>query len=177
MTAQRSRASLQTFHALQASDLAAALNDALKKVRIAPGDYTPELTEPQGPSTVAGVQAMQHLRLVSAQPGLPTLLVGHANRTDGKAELRTFEYIDAIHRERFRQPLNLDREQYDQFLNLAKMVLGALHLQTTVVGPPPDLAADELPLPNKRAVWKPAIAAVAALVVLALSAWELLGRP
>ena len=41
-----------------------------KKVRIAPGDYAPDLMAPQGPSTAGGVQAMQHLRLVPG-PDVP----------------------------------------------------------------------------------------------------------
>jgi hypothetical protein len=176
MTAQRGRASLQTFHALQASDLAAALNEALQKVRIPPGDYVPELTAPQGPSTAAGVQAMQHLRLVPGQPGQPTLVVGHANRTEGKAELRTFEYIDAVHRERFHRPLVLDREQYDQFLGLAKLVLGALHLETSVIGPPANLAADSPEPSQQRRPWTATIAVVMVFLVLAIAVWSLLGR-
>ena len=166
MIAQRSRASLQTFHALQASDLAAALNEALQKVRITPGDYVPELTTQQGPSTAAGVQAMQHLRLVPGQPGQATLVVGHANRAEGKAELRTFEYMDAIHRERFHRPLLLDREQYDQFLGLAKLVLGALHLETSITGPPANLATDALQPSEERRPWRTAIGAVTVLLVL-----------
>jgi hypothetical protein len=149
--------------------LAAALNEALKKVRIAPGDYVPELTAPEGPSTAAGVQAMQHLRLVPGQPGQPTLVVGHANRAEGKAELRTFEYIDAIHRERFHSPLILDRHQYDEFLGLAKLVLGALHLQTTVTGPPIDLSTDVPQLPENPGSRRTTIAVVIVLFALAMA--------
>jgi hypothetical protein len=145
MRAQPFRASLQTQHALQASELAAAINDALKKARIGPGDYAPELTAPQGPSTAGGVQAMQHLRLVPGQAGQPTLVVGHANQTEKTAELRTYEYVDAVHQQRFHRPLALDRRAYDDLLGLAKQLFGALGLQTTVVGPPPDLGTDRRP--------------------------------
>jgi hypothetical protein len=138
------RAALQTFHALQATDLASAFNDALRRLRIQPGDYAAELTAPEGPSTAGGVQAMQHLRLVSSQQGAPTLVVGHANHAEGRAELRTFEHLDAVHRQRFRRPLTIDRTQYDDFLRFAKQLLDALHLTTAVVGPPPDLVALEL---------------------------------
>src|ERR1019366_5773438 len=137
------RAALQTFHALQASELATAFNDALKRVCIQPGDYTAELTAPAGPSTAGGVQAMQHLRLVSSQPGTPTLVVGHANHAEGRAELRTFEHLDAVHRQRFRRPLTIDRTQYDDFVRLAKQLLDALHLQTILTGPPLDLEMDD----------------------------------
>src|SRR5208283_1353263 len=96
MKPRGARTSLQTFHAIQASDLAAAMNEALRKIRIAPGDYAPELMSPQGPSTAGGVQAMQHLRLVPGQAGKPTIVVGYANHAEGKAELRTYDYVGAV---------------------------------------------------------------------------------
>jgi hypothetical protein len=135
----KSRASLQTFHALQSSDMANAFNEALKKVRLQPGDYAPELTAPEGPSTGGGVLANQRLRLVSSQPGMPTLVVGSANHAEKHAELRTFEHLDAVHMKRFRRPLVIDRGQYEDFLRLAKPLLDALQLKTTLVGPPLDL--------------------------------------
>ncbi|HEX3772157.1 MAG TPA: hypothetical protein VHV30_14875 [Polyangiaceae bacterium] len=132
------RAALQTFHALQASDMASAFNDALKKVRLQPGDYAPELTTPEGQSTGGGVLANQRLRLVSSQ-GLPALVVGAANHAEKRAELRTFEHLDAVHVKRFRRPVAIDRTQYEDFLRLAKQLLDALQLRTTLVGPPTDL--------------------------------------
>jgi hypothetical protein len=139
MASDGKRASLQTFHALQATDLAAAINDALKKVRVGPGDYRVELTVPEGPSTSGGVQAMQHVRLVppaGSGPPPPTLVVGHANHSAGNAELRTFDHVDAIHRRRFGRPLAIDRTEYGDFIALARQLFVALHLETTVVGPP-----------------------------------------
>jgi hypothetical protein len=179
MTAERPRANLQTYHALQASDLAAAMNDAFRKVRIAPGDYSPELTAPEGPSTAGGVQAMQHLRLVPAETGLPTLVMGHANHAEGKAELRTYEYLDAIHRERFRRPLALERPAYDSFLAFAQQIFGALHLQTTVVGPPADPASVAPPgAPGGLGLTRTAVAAIAvgAIALAAIAAWVMWGR-
>ena len=155
------------------------MNDAFKKVRIAPGDYSPELTAPEGPSTAGGVQAMQHLRLVPGEAGLPTLVMGHANHTEGKAELRNYECLDAIHRERFRRPLSLERPAYDSFLAFAQQIFGALHLQTTVVGPPANPASVAPPaatggLGQSRTT----IAAIAAAALaLALAAtWIMWGR-
>jgi hypothetical protein len=171
------RASLQTYHAIQASDLAAAMNEALKKVRIAPGDYAPDLMAPQGPSTSGGVQAMQHLRLVPGQPGQPALVVGHANHAEGKAELRTYEYVDALYRQRFHRPLALDRAAYDAFLAFAEQLFRALHLQTTVVGPPVDPTADMAPMPDEHGLSKATVVVVAVvLVALAAGTWAMLGR-
>ena len=159
------RAPLQTFHALQATDLASACNDALKRMRIEPGNYALEMTVPEGPSTAGGVQALQHLRLVPGAPGFPTLVVGHANHADGRAELRTYDHVDAIHRTRFKRPLGLDRVRYDECLTLARHVLEALHLQTVVVGPPADVG--EPPESGPRARQGPAATAAGIVVVLA----------
>ena len=175
MNTRGGRAALQTYHAIQATDLAAAMNEALKKVRIAPGDYAPDLMAPQGPSTAGGVQAMQHLRLVPAQPDQPTLVVGHANHAEGKAELRTYEYVDALHRQRFDRPLALDRAAYDAFLDFAKQLFVALHLETTVVGPPVDLA-EAAPTPGSRRLTAMAIVGVVAVVLATLAAWAMLRR-
>src|SRR5579883_1165474 len=139
MAVKPNRAALQTFHALKASDLAAAMNEAMKKVRVGPGDYSPELTSPDGPSTGGGIQAMQHLRLISAQPGQPAIVVGHANHAAGTAELRTYEHVDAINRQRFQRDLGLDRRQYEDFLAFARQLFESLHLRTTVAGPPSEL--------------------------------------
>ncbi len=177
MKPRGSRASLQTFHAIQASDLAAAMNEALKKFRIAPGDYAPELMDPQGPSTAGGVQAMQHLRLVAGEAGKPTIVVGYANHAEGKAELRTYDYVGAAYHQRYRRALELDRAGYDAFLDFAKQVLSALHLETTVVGPPADLGND-VPAPQRRGVSKAASGAlmVALLAALLLGAWVMFVR-
>ncbi len=166
------RAALQTYHAIQASDLAAAFNDALKRVRIMPGDYVPQLTEPAGPSTAGGVQAMQHIRLVPSQPGQPTLVVGHANQPEQRAELRTYEYLESVHQQRFRQELALDRGQYEDFVRLAKQILEALHLRTTVAAPPLDLTAP----PSGASKWVLACGFAIVLVLVGLGLWRVLGR-
>jgi hypothetical protein len=170
--ATKPRAALQTFHALKASDLAAAFNDALRRLRLHPGDYGAELTKPEGPSTAGGVQAMQHVRLVPRQAGLPTLVAGHANFSEERAELRTFEHLDAVHRQRFRKPLALDRGQYEEFLRLAKQILEVLHLKTAITGTPLDLADDEAP-PSRGKSWVVALVVVVALAGLGAALWKM----
>ncbi len=162
------RAALQTFHAIQASDLATAFNEALKKMRIAPGDYGVELTAPEGPSTAGGVQALQHVRLVSRTPGIPTIVIGHANHAEGHAELRTYEHIDAIYRERFHRPLALDRGQYEQALALAKQMLEVLRLRTALVGSPVQPVDDSEPPPFRPRVSKAVVASAIGVFVLLL---------
>jgi hypothetical protein len=179
MAADGKRANLQTFHALQATDLANAMNEAFQKIRVPPGDYRPELTAPDGPSTAGGVQAMQHLRLVAGDPTLPALVVGHANHAEGKAELRTYDHVDAIHQERFGRPLALDRPAYDAFIGFARQVFTALHLQTTFVGPPEPVAPAPLPMstvrrPTQKAMTLAVVVAVG--MALAIGAIVMYGR-
>jgi hypothetical protein len=172
------RASLQTLHAVQASDLAAAMNEALQKVRISPGEYAPELMAPQGPSTAGGVQAMQHLRLVAGQAGLPTHMVGYANHAEGKAELRTYDYVSAVYRQRYHGKLDLDRAAYEAFVAFAKQLFTALHLRTSIVGPPADLTEESPASPERRGAGTASV--VVLLVVLlaacAFGAWTLFAR-
>lgn len=159
---------LQTQHAIEACDLAAAFNEALNKLRIAPGDYAVELTAPVGPSTAGGVQAMQHLRLVPRLPGHPTLVAGHANHAEGKAELRTYDHLDAVHRQRFKKPLALDAPQYDEFFSLAKQVFTMMRLEVTVVGPEGFVAEAGVAHEHERSTLR--LAGIVALLVLLLMA-------
>jgi len=171
------KAALQTYHALQASELAAAVNEALKKFRLAPGEYAAELTEPEGPSTAGGVQAMQHMRLVPRLAGHPTLLVGHANQADKNAELRTYDHLDAVHRQRFKRPLALDRAQYDDFVTLAKGLLEALHFRTVIVGPPADLPEEEAARPvggGPRGAFVGGV--IVAIALVAVGIWMAVAR-
>ena len=85
---------LRTRFAIEANDLADALNAALGTIRLRPLGYKAELTRPEGISTGGGVASMQHLRLVPSVEGKRILVVGHANRADKSAELRSYDHID-----------------------------------------------------------------------------------
>jgi hypothetical protein len=127
---------LKTQFAIQADDLASSMNASMKRMRIAPADYVPELTAPEGVSTGGGKLAMQRLRLVPQRPGFPVLVVGSANMAEGTAELRSFAHADALHRQQFKKPVALDRAQYDQFIEVANGFMIVLRLRTTIAGPP-----------------------------------------
>jgi hypothetical protein len=153
-----------------------ACNDALKKVRLEPGGYGVQMTAPEGPSTAGGIRAMQHLKLVPSATGYSTLVIGHANHAEGRAELRTYEHLDAIHRRRFKRPLVLDRARYEECLTLAKHVLDALHLETNITGPPADLADEPVsgPYNRRRSLMAVAITIAVALAAAGLAIWALL---
>ena len=58
------------------------------------GGYKVELTAPEGQSTGGGVQARQHITLVSPADG-HTVVVGACNNFEKTAELRTYDHVSA----------------------------------------------------------------------------------
>ena len=132
-------------------------------MRLPPGEYVPELTAPEGVSTGGGVQALQRLRLVPQRSGFPTLVAGSANQKEGLAELRSWDHLDAIHRQRFKKPLPLDRASYDAFLELSKSFLDVLHLKTVIVGPSPSLVPAK-PLPDDEGTGSSSTAIVVGVI-------------
>lgn len=131
---------LQTQFSVQASDLAASFRSTVGRMRVGPYGYAPDMTEPEGPSTGGGVQALQHLRLAPPQPNMPALVVGHVNQREMRAELRTLHYVDTVCRERFKQGAPLDPAQYAQFVQAAQSFLGAFGMRVSMASPPADLA-------------------------------------
>jgi hypothetical protein len=130
---------LQTQFSVQATGLAESFRGTVGRMRVGPHGYVPDLTAPEGPSTGGGVQAMQHVRLVPPEATLPTLVVGHANQRDGDAELRTWEHVDAICRDRFKQGAPIDASQYELFLQSAQGFLSACGLRVRFAATPQDL--------------------------------------
>jgi hypothetical protein len=132
---------LQTQFSVKATDLAQSFRSTVGRFRVGPYAYAPDMTAPEGPSTGGGVQSLQHIRLLPPQANMPTLVVGHANQRDRQAELRTFEHVDAICRERFKQGAPLDPGQYEGFLQSAQDFLAACGMRVALVGPPADLSS------------------------------------
>jgi hypothetical protein len=137
------------------------------------------MTSPDGPSTGGGVQSMQHVRLVPPQPNMPTLVVGHANQREGAAQLRTWDHVDAICRERFHQGAPLDPAHYAQFLQSAQGFLAACGLRVAMAGPPADLtlrgvsAADLTPPKSHAGLIVGILAGVGLAGLLAAVVWVL----
>jgi hypothetical protein len=68
--------------------------------------------------------------------GFPTLVVGTANQSEGTVELRTFDHVDALHRQRWKRGVALDRVQYDTFVGMAQNFLGVMRVRVSIAGPP-----------------------------------------
>ncbi|MDB4994746.1 MAG: hypothetical protein JWM74_2178 [Myxococcaceae bacterium] len=126
----------QTTNASMATLVAATLNTPLKKMRLQPGDYVPELTTPDEVSTGDGVRAQQRLRLVPQRDAHPTLVFGSVNMKDKTAELRSFLYIDTAHRKRFKKSVPLSRDEYGALLLQLEILLRAISVKAAIVDTP-----------------------------------------
>jgi hypothetical protein len=134
------RRKLQTQFSVQATDLAESFRSTVGKLQVGPYGYAPDLTAPEGPSTGGGIQALQHLRLVPAKPNMPTIVVGHVNQRDGVAELRTYDHVDAICRERFRQGAPFEAGHYEQLVQSIQGFLSSCGLTVAFARLPRELA-------------------------------------
>ena len=173
---------LRTRFAVRALDFAETFNAGLGALSLQPGAYQPQLTTPDGPSTGGGVQAVQHVRLIAARQGFPAILVGSANQRSGTAELRSYEYIEAVHRQRWQRPVPLDRSDYEDFLHAAKNFFESNQLLVTIAGPegarPRRLEADAAPSPAAASGSSAIVTGVVVgLVIGGLAIWLMLRRP
>ena len=109
-----------------------------------PMRFQVELAAPDGPSTGGGVQSVQHIKLV-ADDGGTTLVAGWADQSAGRCELRTIEYLDAQHRQRFRRSAlkappapseRLDRKHYQQLIERLRTFFGERDLVVSIVNAP-----------------------------------------
>ncbi|MBI4699697.1 MAG: zinc ribbon domain-containing protein, partial [Deltaproteobacteria bacterium] len=80
-----------------------------------------EAVAPPGPSTGGGKQALQHLSLIAPSGG--RLAIGQVRWTDNAASLRTHAVVDAMHRQRFGQPLPVAEAIYAAFLDRISLFL------------------------------------------------------
>ncbi len=134
---------------MQALDFSGAFRSVVGHLRLPPGAYVPDLMEPEGLSTSGGKQALQRIRLVPSNDGYPTLVVGGANVKSGRAQLRSYDYVDAAHRQHFGKAAPLDRKAYNEFLELVKNYFAIARLEVTVEESPTP-AAEEPSAPPSR---------------------------
>lgn len=170
---------LRTRFAVRALDFAETFNAGLGALELQPAAYQPQLTAPVGNSTGGGVQAVQHVRLISQRQGVKPILVGSTNQRSGTAELRSYEYLDAVHRERWKRPVPLDRGDYEDFLQAAKNFFEANQLLVTIAEPSDALvrgAQSDAPAGDASSRLVILIGVVTGLVVAAVAIWVLVRR-
>jgi len=130
---------LRTQVANQAASLAETVTDGFEGFHMGAGDYVVELMAPGGQSTAGGAHARQAIRLVPRRRGYAVVVVGSVDPVTSTAEIRTFEHIAVLHEIRFRQPLEINGEEYADFLRKLDVVLNLARVRGTRVGPSPEL--------------------------------------
>ena len=136
----------RTAFAQQSIMFAMGFKADLGNLSIPPGDYAPEVTTPKGESTSGGV-ILQRIRLVPRKEGFEPLVIGDVKYKDSKAELRTFEHVDLVHRRRLQLPFPIDAATYNALLEKLRAFFDASNFTTTLAGPPANLVG---PPPSAR---------------------------
>lgn len=132
---------LRTRVANQAASLAETVGEGFEDFHMGAGDYVVELSVPDGPSTGGGAQARQSIRLVPRRKGFAIVVAGTVDPVTSTAELRTFEHVAVLHEVRFRQPLQISGEEYEDFLAKADVVLNLSRVKARRVPAPAELLA------------------------------------
>lgn len=101
--------------------------------------YRAELSAPDGPSTAGGKQALQHVTLVPVgEGGAARLLIGTANVVEKQAELRTFNHVDGLHRQRFKgTPFAVDAAKYGELLEAIRRFFADQKYKVSLLDAPP----------------------------------------
>lgn len=156
---------LRTRLAQKFVSLADDVTEGFEGFTIGGGAYRIELTAPSGQSTGGGKQALQHLCLQPQRTGHPTIVAGTINAVGKEAQLRTFEYVEAIHLVRFRRRIDLTPRQWADLLERADEILRAADIATQRVGPPAALLQE---LAEKRKINRVALVVFVVATALAL---------
>ncbi len=156
---------LRTRLARKFVTLADSVTESFQDFAIGAGAWGVELTAPHGMSTGGGKQALQHFRLRPRRSGYAVLVGGTVNQVEHRAELRDYEHITILHEVRFRHALEITRQEWEQFLRKAEVVLNNAGIQSLRTPPPRELLEQRR---NMKRVSKGAVAALVVVLLLAL---------
>lgn len=154
---------LQTRWAGEARALAEAFESSFGKTKVALS-WRPEMRAPDVQSTAGGVQAAMPVVLTPSVG--PAFVLGHAHAKERKAELRTFEHANRLHRQRYDVSIAILPQDYDAFLTTIEAFFTGHGLQVRRVGPP-SLPPPSIPPPAAKR-WAPIIASAIIVVVMTL---------
>jgi hypothetical protein len=116
-----------TKHARQAETLANVFEAKVKDVF---REYRVDMTRPDL-STMGGVRALQHIRLVTRH-GF-TFVIGSAHVGKRTARLRTLASVVALTERRFGEPMPIPPAEYARLLDVATKLFGEFGLAITIV--------------------------------------------
>lgn len=164
------RAGLRTHNARKAVQLSELYASLMKELAI--DGFEPQLGRPDGHSTAGGAMAKQALSLVR---GSERIAFGYVDTVAARCHLRTFGRLEELHRQRFDQPLPIDRQGYAALFvataDLARRRGMAVELEEQSDEATTDRRTptpDETPAPSSAV--RPLVAAFVTVLVTALLA-------
>ncbi len=160
---------LRTRLARKFVTLADSFTEAFRDFAIGAGAYAVELTAP-GMSTGGGKQALQHIRLRPRREGYSVVVAGTVNQVERRAELRDFDHIAVVNEVRFRQPVDINRQEWEQFLRKAEVVLNGAGIQSMRTPPTRELLDQRRSM--QRLSKKGILALLVVLVLASLVVWR-----
>ena len=161
---------LRTRLARKFVTLADSFTEAFRELAIGAGAYAIELTAPQGMSTGGGKQALQHIRLRPRREGYSVVVAGTVNQVERRAELRDYDHIAVVNEVRFRQPVDINRQEWEQFLRRAEVVLNDAGIQSMRTPPTRELLDQRRSM--QRLSKKGIITLLVVLVLASLVVWR-----
>lgn len=159
----------RTYHASQAVHMSDLLNLRFAKERF--GTDRPRflrVREPDGPSTAGGRRARQAITLIDLQDeARSTIVCGFIDTVAKKAELRGFPVVKQAYEQRFGDPIDITRGEYNRMMSMLQDFMAGQGIETRLVNEPaPRPLSVRPPLP--RATPTPEVSSPA-------WAWLLLG--
>jgi hypothetical protein len=172
---ERELAALRTQVANQAASLAETVNEGFEGYQLGAANYAVELMTPEGQSTGGGKQARQNIRLVPRRRGYNVVVAGTVDPVTSTAEVRTFEHVAMLHEVRFGKPLEINHEEYADFLYKLDVVLNLARIRPIRFPPPPDLLTAAAQRTRKTPAWAYALFVVV-LLAAAIVAYVVMHR-
>ena len=160
----------RTEYAQKALDLAGAFGAVIGHAPLdGPVIHAVDLAAPEGPSTGAGTQDVQHIRLIP-EGGGAAIVAGWASRPQMRAELRSYALLQEIQRQRSGAALPLDPTAYGALLVRMESFFKSMGLDvTTAQGQGVTGAAG----PGRPGWFLPALVAAAALALALVAFYAL----
>jgi hypothetical protein len=125
----------RTQFAMQALGFADVFNLKIGDQKVS--GHRVELSAPDGPSTGGGKQSVQHIKLIPEGGGTVTV-AGSADQMEKKAEIRSWDYLQALFAQRFKgKTLPIDRTQYAALVKRMQVFFADQGLAVVMLDTPP----------------------------------------
>lgn len=132
--------------------------------------HVAELSAPEGESTEGGKQALQHIKLVPKEGGA-TIVIGHVNTVEKKAEINTYGRTQGILNARFGNASLIDAKEYAGLVDAMQALFTERGMRVVmmedrpVAAPASATEAEPAPAGSLNRTW--IVVGVAAVVIVA----------